>query len=48
MEWSALFLEKNDKPIKFDDDYFDQDINDLKYVNDLDKWYMRWFYENYD
>ena len=37
MEWSALFLDKNDKPIKFDDDYFDQDINDLKYVNDLDK-----------
>lgn len=26
MEWSALFLDKNDKPIKFDDDYFDQDI----------------------
>ena len=37
MEWSALFLDKNDKPIKFDDDYFYQDINDLKYVNDLDK-----------
>ena len=37
MEWFALFLDKNDKPIKFDDDYFDQDINDLKYVNDLDK-----------
>ena len=36
-EWSALFLDKNDKPIKFDDDYFYQDINDLKYVNDLDK-----------
>lgn len=36
-EWFALFLDKNDKPIKFDDDYFDQDINDLKYVNDLDK-----------
>ena len=37
IEWSALFLDKNDKPIKFDDDYFYQDINDLKYVNDLDK-----------
>lgn len=37
MEWFALFLDKNDKPIKFDDDYFQQDINDLKYVNDLDK-----------
>lgn len=37
MEWSALFLDKNDKPIKFDDDEFYQDINDLKYVNDLDK-----------
>lgn len=37
MEWFALFLDKNDKPIKFDDDYFYQDINDLKYVNDLDK-----------
>ena len=37
MEWSALFLDKNDKPIKFDDDYFYQDINNLKYVNDLDK-----------
>ena len=37
MEWSALFLDKNDKPIKFDDDYFYQDINDLKYVNDSDK-----------
>ena len=37
MEWYALFLDKNDKPIKFDDDYFQQDINDLKYVNDLDK-----------
>ena len=36
-EWFALFLDKNDKPIKFDDDYFYQDINDLKYVNDLDK-----------
>ena len=48
MEWFALFLDKNDKPIKFDDDEFYQDINDLKYVNDLDKWYMRWFYENYD
>ena len=37
MEWSALFLDKNDKPIKFDDDDFQQDMNDLKYVNDLDK-----------
>lgn len=37
MEWFALFLDKNDKPIKFDDDDFQQDINDLKYVNDLDK-----------
>ncbi|MEE3439403.1 MULTISPECIES: hypothetical protein [Ruminococcus] len=37
MEWSALFLDKNDKPIKFDDDEFQQDMNDLKYVNDLDK-----------
>ena len=37
IEWFALFLDKNDKPIKFDDDYFYQDINDLKYVNDLDK-----------
>lgn len=37
MEWSALFLDKNDKPIKFDDDEFYQDINDLKYINDLDK-----------
>ena len=37
MEWFALFLDKNDKPIKFDDDEFYQDINDLKYVNDLDK-----------
>ena len=37
MEWSALFLDKNDKPIKFDDDYFQQDMNDLKYINDLDK-----------
>ncbi|MDD5890256.1 MAG: hypothetical protein PUC69_06565 [Ruminococcus sp.] len=37
MEWFALFLDKNDKPIKFDDDDFYQDINDLKYVNDLDK-----------
>ena len=37
MEWYALFLDKNDKPIKFDDDDFQQDINDLKYVNDLDK-----------
>lgn len=37
MEWSALFLDKNDKPLKFDDDEFYQDINDLKYVNDLDK-----------
>lgn len=45
MEWFALFLDKNNKPIKFDDDDFQQDINDLKYVNDLDKWYMRWCYE---
>ena len=37
MEWFALFLDKNDKPIKFDDDDFQQDMNDLKYVNDLDK-----------
>ena len=37
MEWSALFLDKNDKPLKFDDDDFQQDMNDLKYVNDLDK-----------
>lgn len=37
MEWSALFLDKNDKPIKFDDDDFQQDMKDLKYVNDLDK-----------
>lgn len=37
MELFYIFLDKNDKPIKFDDDYFDQDINDLKYVNDLDK-----------
>ena len=37
IEWFALFLDKNDKPIKFDDDEFYQDINDLKYVNDLDK-----------
>lgn len=37
MEWYALFLDKNDKPIKFDDDDFQQDMNDLKYVNDLDK-----------
>lgn len=37
MEWFALFLDKNDKPIRFDDDDFQQDINDLKYVNDLDK-----------
>ena len=37
MEWFALFLDKNNKPIKFDDDDFQQDINDLKYVNDLDK-----------
>ena len=37
MEWSALFLDKNDKPIKFDADEFYQDMNDLKYVNDLDK-----------
>lgn len=37
MEWFALFLDKNNKPIKFDDDEFYQDINDLKYVNDLDK-----------
>ena len=36
-EWYALFLDKNDKPIKFDDDDFQQDMNDLKYVNDLDK-----------
>ena len=36
-EWFALFLDKNDKPIKFDDDDFQQDMNDLKYVNDLDK-----------
>ena len=37
IEWFALFLDKNDKPIKFDDDDFQQDMNDLKYVNDLDK-----------
>lgn len=37
MEWFALFHDKNNKPIKFDDDYFQQDMNDLKYVNDLDK-----------
>ena len=37
MELFYIFLDKNDKPIKFDDDYFDQDINDLKYVNNLDK-----------
>lgn len=37
MEWFALFLDKNNKPIKFDDDDFQQDMNDLKYVNDLDK-----------
>ena len=37
MEWYALFLDKNDKPLKFDDDEFQQDMNDLKYVNDLDK-----------
>ena len=37
MELFYIFLDKNDKPIKFDDDYFQQDINDLKYVNDLDK-----------
>lgn len=37
MEWYALFLDKNDKPLKFDDDDFQQDMNDLKYVNDFDK-----------
>ena len=37
MELFYIFLDKNDKPIKFDDDEFYQDINDLKYVNDLDK-----------
>lgn len=37
MEWFALFLDKNNKPIKFDDDDFQQDMKDLKYVNDLDK-----------
>lgn len=26
MEWFALFLDKNDKPIKFDDDDFQQDM----------------------
>ena len=37
MELFYIFLDKNDKPIKFDDDDFQQDMNDLKYVNDLDK-----------
>ena len=37
MELFYIFLDKNDKPLKFDDDEFQQDMNDLKYVNDLDK-----------
>ena len=37
MELFYIFLDKNDKPIKFDDGDFQQDMNDLKYVNDLDK-----------